>query len=33
VNTLSMIAERTYVIGWDCCLMAIPILNGEDTTP
>lgn len=29
VNTLSMIAERTYVIGWDCCLMAIPILNGE----
>lgn len=33
VNTLSMIAERTYVIGWDCCLMAIPILNGEDVTP
>lgn len=33
VNTLSMIAERTYVIGWDCCLMAIPIQNGEDTTP
>jgi hypothetical protein len=33
VNTLSMIAERTYVIGWDCCLLAIPILNGEDTTP
>lgn len=33
VNTLSMIAERTYVIGWDCCLVAIPILNGEDTTP
>lgn len=32
VNTLSMIAERTYVIGWDCCLLAIPILNGEDTT-
>ena len=29
VNTLSVIAERTYVIGWDCCLMAIPILNGE----
>lgn len=29
VNTLSMTAERTYVIGWDCCLMAIPILNGE----
>lgn len=33
VNTLSMLAERTYVIGWDCCLFAIPILNGEDTTP
>lgn len=29
VNTLSMIAERTYVIGWDCCLLAIPVLNGE----
>lgn len=33
VNTLSMIAERTYVIGWDCCLYAIPIQNGEDVTP
>jgi hypothetical protein len=32
VNTLSMIAERTYVVGWDCCLLAIPILNGEDIT-
>jgi hypothetical protein len=29
VNTLSMIAERTYVIGWDCCLFAIPIQDGE----
>lgn len=29
VNTLSMIAERTYVIGWDCCLFAIPIDNME----
>lgn len=29
VNTLSMIAERTYVIGWDCCLFAIPIQNSE----
>lgn len=29
VNTLSVLAERTYVIGWDCCLFAIPILNGE----
>lgn len=33
VNTLSMIAERTYVIGWDCCLFAIPVLNGELQTP
>jgi hypothetical protein len=29
VNTVSMIAERTYVLGWDCCLIGIPILNGE----
>ena len=29
VNTVEMLAERTYVIGWDCCLLAIPILNGE----
>lgn len=29
VNTVEVIAERTYVIGWDCCLLAIPILNGE----
>lgn len=29
VNTVSMLAERTYVIGWDCCLLAIPILSGE----
>lgn len=29
VNTLEVLAERTYVIGWDCCLLAIPILNGE----
>lgn len=28
-NTVTVIAERTYVIGWDCCLFAIPILNGE----
>lgn len=33
VNTLGMIAERTYVIGWDCCLMGIAILNGELETP
>lgn len=29
VNTVEVIAERTYVIGWDCCLLAIPIDNGE----
>lgn len=29
VNTVKVIAERTYVLGWDCCLFAIPILNGE----
>lgn len=29
VNTVEVLAERTYVIGWDCCLFAIPISNGE----
>lgn len=29
VNTVEIIAERTYVIGWDCCLFAVPIENGE----
>jgi hypothetical protein len=29
VNTVSMITERTYVVGFSCCLLAIPILNGE----
>lgn len=29
VNTMQVLAERTYVIGWDCCLFAIPIRNGE----
>lgn len=29
VNTVEIMAERTYVIGWDCCLFAVPILNGE----
>jgi hypothetical protein len=29
VNTVEMLAERTYVIGWDCCLLAMPIDNGE----
>lgn len=27
VNTVQMIAERTYVIGWDCCLMAVPVIT------
>lgn len=26
-NTVRAIAERTYVIGWDCCHYAIPISN------
>lgn len=30
VNTVEVIAERTYVIGWDCCLFAIPINNEEE---
>ncbi len=30
VNTMQVLAERTYVIGWDCCLFAIPIANGEE---
>lgn len=24
-NTVKMIAERTYVLGWDCCHLALPI--------
>lgn len=24
-NTLDQLAERTYVVGWDCCHLAIPI--------
>lgn len=27
-NTLQMIAERTYVLGWDCCHLAIPVHIG-----
>lgn len=27
-NTLQMIAERTYVVGWDCCHLAIPVHVG-----
>jgi hypothetical protein len=29
VNTVTIITERTYVVGFTCCLLAIPILNGE----
>jgi hypothetical protein len=28
-NTVTVITERTYVVGFSCCLLAIPILNGE----
>lgn len=31
VNTVTIITERTYVVGFSCCLLAIPILNGELT--
>lgn len=31
VNTLSMIAERTYVIGFECCLLAAHIVLGVPT--
>lgn len=31
-NTLKMIAERTYVLGWDCCHFAIPISTGGRDT-
>jgi hypothetical protein len=24
-NTIKMIAERTYVLGWDCCHFAVPV--------
>lgn len=29
-NTVEMIAERTYVIGWDCCHIAVHIRLGVD---
>lgn len=31
VNTVTVITERTYVVGFTCCLLAIPIMNGEPT--
>lgn len=31
-NSVVMVAERTYVIGWDCCHFALPItIGGTDT--
>jgi hypothetical protein len=32
-NTLEMIAERTYVLGWDCCHLAVLVNLGESTSP
>jgi hypothetical protein len=28
-NTIKALAERTYVIGWDCCILAIPVTISE----
>lgn len=28
VNTVKMIAERTYLLGWDCCHFAVPVSLG-----
>lgn len=32
VNTLRLFAERTYVVSWDCCLLAIPVSLGGVVT-
>lgn len=33
-NTLELIAERTYVLGWDCCLLAVLVQLGDaDASP
>lgn len=33
VNTLSLMAERTYVVGWNCCLYAVPVaIETEETS-
>lgn len=32
VNTVSAIAERTYVIGWDCCHIGVPVYPGGRTS-
>ena len=31
-NQTKMIAERTYVLGWDCCLLAVPVSEGGIVT-
>src|SRR5690606_10978789 len=31
-NTIEAMAERHYVIGWDCCLLAAPISTGGVVT-
>jgi hypothetical protein len=28
-NTIQMIAERTYVLGWDCCVLAVQVNLGS----
>jgi hypothetical protein len=27
-NDVVLVAERTYVIGWDCCHFAVPVRLG-----
>lgn len=31
-NSMVYVAERTYVIGWDCCHFAVPVRLGGDVT-
>lgn len=31
-NSMVLVAERTYVIGWDCCHYAVPVRLGGDIT-
>lgn len=31
-NDQTLVAERTYVIGWDCCHFAVPVVFGGDVT-
>lgn len=30
-NTLEQLGERTYVVGWDCCLLAVPVDTARTT--